>query len=193
MTATSALWASSASRSRKPLKIEAALDDRLGERPQGADFGVRQSAGAQVLLCRLGDFSRLERDDARLQPAENGGGARGRHLLRHDDRGEAGEARLPAAKRRRAADRGQALDQLRVFGAQPLGGFAQGRLIDDQGAGMVDPFLRRDGVWRAGLRAPPAYVCALPPWPMKSSRPPPSSASRHRRTGRSISATPIRR
>ena len=45
----------------KALKIEAAFDDRLGKRAQRADFGVRQPAGAQVLLRRLRDLSRLER------------------------------------------------------------------------------------------------------------------------------------
>ena len=129
--------------SAKALKIEAALCDRLGDRPQGADFGVRQPAGPQVLLRRLGDFSRLERDDQRLQPAENGGGAGGRHLLRHDDCGQAREARLSASKQRSAADRDQAVDQLRVFGAQALSGFAQGLLVGDRGPRMVDPFLRR--------------------------------------------------
>jgi hypothetical protein len=47
-------------------KIKAILRDRLGDRPQRADLGVRQSAGAQVLFGRLGDLSRFERDDARL-------------------------------------------------------------------------------------------------------------------------------
>ena len=142
LTATSALWASSASRRAEPLQIEAAPDDRFGQRVQGADFGVGQSAGAQVLFCGLRDLSRLERDDARLQSAENGGSAGRRDLLRHDDRRKPREARLPAAKRRRAADRDQALKKLRVFGAQALGGFAQDRLIVDRGAGMIDSFLR---------------------------------------------------
>jgi hypothetical protein len=84
-------------------------------------------------------LSRFERDDARLQAAENGGGAGDRHLLGDDDRREAGEARIPAAKRRRPARRSQALDQFRVFGAQALRGFVQGSLVDDQGAGMIGP------------------------------------------------------
>ena len=126
----------------KALKIEAALNDRLGERAQSADFGVRQSAGAQVLFCRLGDFSRLEGHDERLQSAENGGGAGRRHLLRHNDCSQSRKARLPPAKRRGAADRDQALDELRVFGAQALGGFPQGRFIVDRGTRMVDSFLR---------------------------------------------------
>ena len=193
LTATSALWASSASRSARPFEIEAALDDRLGKRAQSADFGVRQSAGAQVLFRRLGDFSRLEGRDARLQSAENGGGAGRRHLLRHDDRGQPRKARLPAAKRRRAADRDQAIDELRVLGAQALGGFAQGRLVVDRGAGMVDPCLRRTTFGAPGCSDRWLTLFASPPWPMKSSRLPPSSASRRRRTGRSISATPIRR
>ena len=134
----------------KALKIEAALEDRLGERVQSADFGVGQSAGAQVLFCRLGDFGRLERNDERLQSAENGGGAGRRHLLRHDDRSQPRKARLPAAKRRRAADRDQTLDEFRVFGAQALGGFPQRRLIVDRGTGMVDPFLRRTALGAPG-------------------------------------------
>ena len=113
-------------------KIEAAFSDRLGERPQGANFGVRQSAGAQVVVGRTGDLSRLERRDARLQSAEDGGGAGDRHLLGDDDRRKAGEARFSAAKRRPPAGCGQAVDQFRVFVPQPLGGFVQGRLIGDQ-------------------------------------------------------------
>ena len=52
---------------------------------------------------------------------------------------------FPAAERRPSARRGQALDQFRVFGAQALGGFAQGSLIDDQGARMIGPCRRTAG------------------------------------------------
>ncbi len=122
-------------------KVKAILHDRLGEGPQGSDFGVRQPAGAQVLLRRLRDLGRLKRRDARLQSAENRAGAGRRHLLRHDDRGHSGKPGLPAAKRRRAADRNQPPDELRVFGAQTLGRLKEPRLIGDWGTGMVDPCL----------------------------------------------------
>ncbi len=53
------------------------------------------------------------------------------------------KASLPAAKRRRPADRDQVLDEFRVFGQQALGGSPERRLIVDRGTRMVDPFLRR--------------------------------------------------
>jgi len=137
-------------------KIKTMLRDRLGDRPQCANFGVRQPAGAQVLLRRLRDLSRLERDDARLQSTENRGGAGRRHLLRHDDRGHSGKPRLSAAKRRRAANRNQPPNEFRIFGAQTLGGFKQPGLVGDWGTGMVDPFLRC-------ARAPRCARLACPP------------------------------
>ena len=143
LTATSALMGVAGIEIAEALEIEAAPDHRLGDRLQGADFGVRQSAGAQIVLGRPGDFGRLERDDARLQAAENGGSAGDRHLLGDDDRREAREARFSAAKRRPSARRGQAFDQLRVFRAQALGGFVQTRFIDDQGTGMIGSCRRR--------------------------------------------------
>ena len=137
-------------------KIKTMLRDRLGDRPQCANFGVRQPAGAQVLLRRLRDLSRLERDDARLQSTENRGGAGRRHLLRHDDRGHSRKPRLSAAKRRRAANRNQPPNEFRIFGAQTLGGFKQPGLVGDWGTGMVDPFLRC-------ARAPRCARLACPP------------------------------
>ena len=135
-------------------KIKAMLRDRLGERPQRSDFGVRQPAGAQVLLRRLRDLSGLEGDDARLQSAKNRAGAGRRHLLRHDDRGHSGKPRLPAAKRRRAADRDQAPNEFRIFGAQTRGRFKQPGFVGDWGTGMVDPFLRRTAFGAPGCSDP---------------------------------------
>jgi hypothetical protein len=51
----------------------------------------------------------------------------------------------PGSRRRADGRRGQALDQFRVFGAQALGGFVQGSLIDDQGARMISPCRRTAG------------------------------------------------
>ena len=55
------------------LEVEAALDLRLGDRPQGADFGADNPQARNSSSVALAISSRLERDDARLQPAEYGG------------------------------------------------------------------------------------------------------------------------
>src|SRR5208283_3538339 len=99
-----------------------ALDDCCGERTQRADFGRRQSAGAQALLRRFEELGGLERGHERLQPAENGAGAGDGQLLRDDDRSETRETWVSAAKRGPSADRNQALDEFRVLGPQALGG-----------------------------------------------------------------------
>ena len=110
-------------------KIEAALDDRLGEPRASARIlafdNPQARKSSSVALAISAASSGTMRACNRPKMAV---GAGGRHLLRHDDRGESRKARLPAAKRRRAADRDQALD-------------------------------RAPGLWRAGarrLRASPA-------------------------------------
>ena len=141
-----------------PPRSRRARGGRLGDRPQRADLGRREAA-ARRSSSAVGQRAALERRDARLEPAEDRARARHRHLLRHDDRGEARKSRFAAAQRRRTADGEHPLDEFGVLRSKRLDGRVEARFVGDRRAGTVDP--RGGAAWR-GLRAASACASVLP-------------------------------
>jgi hypothetical protein len=87
--------------------------DGAGDRLQGADFRRRKPEPCQPRRADAQDGCRIERVKSRREPPPDGIGAGGRKLLRHNDRGKAGEAVGPAAQRR-SSGRGDERDESRI-------------------------------------------------------------------------------
>ena len=102
-------------------------------RAQRSHLRGRQPAGAQVLVACGEQRGRVNVGEARFQAAMNGRGARGRHLLRDDDPGEAGQAGGAFAHRRRSCDRQHSLHGFGIVLAQRLDRRVQMRFAQNDG------------------------------------------------------------
>jgi hypothetical protein len=79
---------------------EVAAAHRTGDGLERADFRRRQPDPGEPRAARAQDRCRVEGIERSFQPSPDGAGARGRKLLRYDDRGKASEAVGPPAERR---------------------------------------------------------------------------------------------
>ena len=92
--------ASSARVRRKRGEVDLAALDRAGDRLQRADFRRRQPDALQLVGARAPQRRRVERIERGARGGPRSRRARGRELLRHDDRGEPGEAAGAPPQRR---------------------------------------------------------------------------------------------
>ena len=130
---------------RQAGEVERTGFDGRSKRPQGAHFGQGQAAGAQSVVFSGEKAGRTQRRKIRLDPLENGVGARRRDLLRDDDPTEAGKARFAAAQRRRPRRCDQLADEIGIERQQLGDGRGERRFAVDQRSWVIDVRGERTG------------------------------------------------